>query len=151
MPQGIHLLISKQQCLQRLLTPYKRLTHNYWNSVYCTIKKFAHSIPDTQHGILFMWSMEPIECFDLYKFSYSLPISPFNWGNPSNTNYNIYYMDVVTHCLQASETPGGRRYLPSMILVRVSPAPPYAKGDLPVISMNKITPRLHTSVWCVYV
>ena len=32
-----------------------------------------------------------------------------------------------------------------MILVRVSPAPPYAKGEWPAISMNKITPRLHTS------
>ena len=32
-----------------------------------------------------------------------------------------------------------------MMWVRVSLGPPDAKGDLPVINMNRMTPRLHTS------
>lgn len=36
-----------------------------------------------------------------------------------------------------------------MIRVRVSPAPPYANGERPVMSMKRITPRLQTSVRCV--
>lgn len=54
-------------------------------------------------------------------------------------------MVTSTYFLHWSDTCAGHWYLPSIIRARISPAPPYAKGEWPVMSMNRMTPKLHTS------
>lgn len=74
----------------------------------------------------------PILCLHTYTSNHSSPLY-------------IHLLPSYTHFLHCSETCGGQWYLPSIILARISPAPPYAKGEWPVISMKRMTPKLHTS------
>ena len=50
-----------------------------------------------------------------------------------------YFLQLAVMC-------DGRWYFPSIMCVRVSLGPPDANGDRPVIIMNRMTPRLHTSI-----
>ena len=53
---------------------------------------------------------------------------------------------LETYDRQLSDTLAGKLYFPSMMWVSTSFGVPQANGDRPVVIMNKMTPRLHTSM-----
>lgn len=122
--------------------------YNIWTITYSSLLHVTKQVYHTWQNIPYrslsvmwavQWTFTPLLFYKRILFSQlmaKLHYLKAVW------HVHVYHQTYFRH---DSVTWLGTWYLASMICVRVSLAPPEAKGECPVINMNRITPKLHTS------